>query len=341
MVNTKPAPELMRQLYETMLKVQDLAPWEKMEESDMFGIQHPVTGQQGFVSVLGMAGEHFAINLYPDVNALYKLFDFVNSVTQPDTMDLIAIPQLQASLEDRNTSTKEDIAETRALGFKFRGRKFWLQFRAYAPGLFPWYLEAAEAEFLLVALEQLLEVAPRFTEDLFYPKGKNDETFFFRVPRQDNNTLIWEDQYIKVPPPKPEAKAPKIPLQTPFLKTVKALPRSKRRIELDVFSVRKPVQDGKERPYFPQVFMMVDHETGKILTTELLEPFPTLDAAYAKVPDLVITSLARQGLKPLEIGVARPFLHDLVQPIAKAAGFKVVLLVAVPTIQMLKMTMPF
>ncbi len=38
-----------------------LAPWQWMTEVDLFGIEHPVTGELGFVSVMGQLGEHLAI----------------------------------------------------------------------------------------------------------------------------------------------------------------------------------------------------------------------------------------------------------------------------------------
>ncbi|MCC6568662.1 MAG: hypothetical protein IT315_05445, partial [Anaerolineales bacterium] len=48
-----PSLEEWRKLYDLMAQLKDLAPWEWMEEDDIFGIQMPETGELGFISVMG------------------------------------------------------------------------------------------------------------------------------------------------------------------------------------------------------------------------------------------------------------------------------------------------
>ena len=53
-----------RRLYEAAVLVKELSPWQWMTETDIFGVQDPETEEIGFVSVLGLLGEHFGVSLY-------------------------------------------------------------------------------------------------------------------------------------------------------------------------------------------------------------------------------------------------------------------------------------
>jgi hypothetical protein len=53
-----------RPLYDLMARVKELAPWHYLEEDDLFGVIDPDTGEPNFVSVMGAAGEHFAVAVY-------------------------------------------------------------------------------------------------------------------------------------------------------------------------------------------------------------------------------------------------------------------------------------
>ncbi len=59
-----PSTDEAHQLYSAAVRVKELAPWKWMDESELFGVQSPETGELGFVSIMGMAGEHFAVAVY-------------------------------------------------------------------------------------------------------------------------------------------------------------------------------------------------------------------------------------------------------------------------------------
>jgi hypothetical protein len=60
--NILAATEDCNALFALMNRVRDLTPWEWMEETEPFGVQHPATGEIGFVSVMGNGGEYYAIS---------------------------------------------------------------------------------------------------------------------------------------------------------------------------------------------------------------------------------------------------------------------------------------
>ena len=205
MAENSPSLEEWRRLYEASVAVKALAPWEWMTEDIIFGVQSPDTDQIGFVSVMGMLGEHFAIAVYLGAKGLYG-FWAVEAEAEGDYPEhILEIPQLQASWEDRNTLRPEDRAIIKELGLKFRGRNEWPMFRSYRPGYAPWFLEAEEARFLADVLEQALDVIERLDKDQTLLELEDEESYLVRVPHRQGSSVVWEDRTVRVPPPDPAA----------------------------------------------------------------------------------------------------------------------------------------
>ena len=47
-----------RRLYESATRIKEISPWGWMTESDVFAIRSPESGELGFVSVMGLLGDH-------------------------------------------------------------------------------------------------------------------------------------------------------------------------------------------------------------------------------------------------------------------------------------------
>src|SRR5438270_9628452 len=156
--------DLWRGLYELASRVRAVAPWKWMEEIDIFGVEMPEDPGPLFVSVMGAIEEHYAVALYPGVEALTALWALHhNEHASPE--QVLEIPQVQLSFENREFLEPEDLRIIKQLGLKFRGKNAWPRFRSYRPGFAPWFLDKNEAAMLHVALQQLLDVAPRLQAD--------------------------------------------------------------------------------------------------------------------------------------------------------------------------------
>src|SRR5215218_316596 len=196
---TKPDIQGWRRLYEAAVRVKEISPWEWMTEADVFGVQNPESGELGFVSVMGMLGEHYAVSLYLGSEGIHGFLDLQEMGPFADPGALIQIPQIQASFENREELDKRDREVIEELGLKFRGRNAWPMFRSYRPSLFPWFLEAGEIRFLSYALEQLADVAPRFREDSSLLEPSGGTSYLLRVPRQEEGGRLWEGASTVVP----------------------------------------------------------------------------------------------------------------------------------------------
>ncbi|MGC9333966.1 MAG: DUF7309 domain-containing protein [Anaerolineae bacterium] len=301
MAESSPTLNEWRKLYQAAIRIKEIAPWEWMTETEIFGVQDPESGEIGFVSVMGMLGEHLSLAVYRGARGLYGFWNFEQIADSAPPEAFLEIPHLQASFEDRNELTDKDRAVIKELGLKFRGRQEWPLFRSYRPGYLPWYLEAAEARFLTYALEQAVEVVLRFEEDPTLLEPADEESYLVRVPQEVNGNLVWEDEVVRVPPPEPEPIPIIIDVQA--FERVRQLPRGEHALEMDLFLFPAPIREKGARPYFPYLLLVVENQSGLILGNELLTPEPGLAEMWGSVPMKVVHQLARMKVLPQAIKV--------------------------------------
>lgn len=327
MAEKNPTFEEWRRLYAAAGRVKEMAPWDWIMEDDVFGVRYPESEEIGFVSVMGAAGEHFAIAFYPTPRALYDFLE-LEEQGQLGLLDDVApdrvleIPQLQASFEDREQLDKEDREVIKKLNLKFRGANNWPQFRSYAPGMFPWFLTSSEARLLTAALEQLLDVAPRVREDENILRGENDDDFLVRVPRKENANVVWEDKIVRIPEPEKKTPAP-APLDPQLLEALKRLPKTALAIEMELTMLPMPVRERKERPFFPYLLLITDSQKGLVLGTDMLQPLPSLEAMRAGIPLKLAGTLSQLGAAPRLITVRTEMTAALLAPLAAELGIQV------------------
>lgn len=324
--NTFNAPSLeeARRLYQVAIRVKELAPWTWMDESEIFGVQNPETGELGFVSIMGMAEEHFAVTVYQGAEGLYGFWDLESGEVMANPQRLLEIPQVQVSFENREQLDKQDRDMIKKLGLKFRGAHAWPLFRSYRAGFLPWFVTAEEARFLTHALDQTLDVAPRVKDnpDLLYVEDDDDdESYLVRVPRQQGDRLDWEDQIMRVPPPEPE-RVPVV-LDIEVIGQLKQLPQRNLELEVDLLSMPTPVGEKGERPFLPYLLLLADARSGMIVGFDMMKVEDSLAGMHGQVPMKLAHWLAQASVVPREIRVRSELLFELLNPLAKTLNIKV------------------
>ena len=122
--------ESWRRLYAAAERIRRLAPWQWMEETDVFGVQFPGTDEIGYVSVMGNIEEHFAVTVYLGDETLNKFWDIQNAPqTEESAERVLEMSQLMVSFEDRERIEKQDRGIIKQLGLKYRGRNAWPLFK--------------------------------------------------------------------------------------------------------------------------------------------------------------------------------------------------------------------
>jgi hypothetical protein len=307
----KPSTEEWEKLYGLMGKIKELSPWDYLEEQDVFALEDPQTGEIGFVSVMGAAGEHYSVTIYRGEDGLRRFLDFRDNYLEDDDLvfqKLIEIPQLQASFEDRDYLCDEDRKILKKLGLTFRGKSAWPQFRKYEPGFVPWFINAAEAQFLINALEQTIDVALRVKDEscILHPDDRSGYLLRRRTPEQSG--ALWQDFIWH------ETK--RAPERTGFFSDMTAferirhLPRKEISIEMDLFMTPHAVREKGKKPYYPYILMLLETEKGMIIGHDLIPPLPDLSALWRKMPSTIARKLVNLSFLPAQVYVSSEKLYQ-------------------------------
>jgi hypothetical protein len=314
-------------LLESAIRIKQMAPWEWMNEDDVFGVRDPETGEIGFVSVMGALGQHVAVAVYLGAAALATFLSLQHA--PPDILDeypelLLEIHQLQVSFEDRDELEDWDRQLLRNLNLKFRGRKSRPRFQSFCPGFMPWRLEPEEIRFLTLALEQLEQVALRVQEDRSFLLGKEPGMSLIRACHaREGKAGEWEDRYERISPP----PFPSVPL-TGDPRHIQKLKRSASQgaiMELDLFMFPGRIGEKGQRPQVGYVLLALHAQSNMVFGAEVLNVSESIEHVLGRILGWILSRLAYSGLCPKEIHVQSLRLVDFLQPALKELGTKIVL----------------
>ena len=276
MAHQEPDRATWEALYAAAARFFALKPWRWMLDSDVFGVKNPANGEIGWCCIMGAAEEHYALAVYLGTEGLEVLKQIGLREVPTDPFSVLMMQKcLMASFEDRELMEAPDLETIRVLGLNFRARNTWPQFRSYLPGYAPWTLTQDEALFLTLALDQACEVSQQYRarpEELGTQNALNNyETFLVRVPVSAAEHLEWKDA-TESPPP---FEAPLIlPSPADVKRAQKLAAKTKRArsvVDMDYFSLPSAIMgEGDERPWYPQVVLCVDDESGMVLHFDML-----------------------------------------------------------------------
>ncbi|MCM8774381.1 MAG: hypothetical protein NC820_06585 [Candidatus Omnitrophica bacterium] len=317
--NREMAPTLQewKVLYEEALHFKQIAPWNWMWDTDIFGVQNPSDGEISYCCILGRNGEFFGLAVYLGTEGLECYLKTSEGRIDAEGNDILHLKRcLLVSFGDRSYLQKPDLEIIRNLGLKFRGRFSWPLFRSYRPGYFPWYLTKAEVVFLTLCLEQTREVALRFKEDCRLLESPDGKSYLIRI--RDEN-LKWQDSWYE---PKPLTKIVMM-AKTIDLARINNIVRSSKRLrqvwEVDFFYAPAYIAEKGKRPYFPIVFLFVDNYSFFILNTYISSP----EKYRIEFHEQLLKTFENTKIIPEEIWVRKEELRVYLEPIAEKLGFKV------------------
>ena len=357
---------IWKNLYDAALAFRDIAPWEWMSDSDVFGVQNPEDGEIGYCCVLGELGEVLGLVVYLGTEGLEQHRDIQSGKLHADSPEFIYRQHcLTAWFSDRSELDKTDLKVIKQLGLKFHGNKAWLQFRSFKPGYYPWHLTESEARFLSLCLEQTREVALCLQKDPDWLSAPNKNHYLVRVPvdapaqsgKADENFPItqsavsdsstgqqllfklfnephgwrWKNEWLK-PAPLIRAKVLPCSIDEVRLQRIKNNTQAQHVIwEVDAFYTPHPV-DGDNRPFFPYTYLCADHESGFLFDSVLAEPSmwqPEFCNAFLK-------SIETNKFLPKTLWVRKEELRELLEPVANRLRIEVRLTKKLPAIDRAK-----
>ena len=321
-----------KQLYDLATQVKRLAPWQWMEETDVFGIANSETDELGFVSIMGNIGEYEAVAVYLGAEGLYDFIDF-QADASATPQGLIEIRHIQVEFSDREYVEKEDRDLIKRLNLKFRGPRAWPIFRSYRPGYMPWFVTRDEALMLIQALSQVLDVATSVRDDPnpIRPVGRVDPGGrWVRAARREGTDLVWEDQVWKIERPKRESL--KITFDNDLLERLKRIALSDLDLEVDLILTPGRIGERGQRPLALYVFMVCESNRGSILGAEPLTAKKYLPEMNATIPNALLTVLLQNQIIPKRLLVRSEFLRGLLRTLTQSLNIELRLADELPSI---------
>jgi len=314
-----PSIQEWKDLYEATIQFKKTKCWNWMWDTDLFGVQNPVTGEIGYCCVMGGAGEHFALAVYQGSEGLNGYLALQSGENYPSLEDILSLQKLlMASFEDRNILQKEDIQLIKKFDLKFSGSNSWPLFRSYRPGCYPWYLTGEEARYLTLCLWQAIDVSLRFKDDSEMLTPPTENHYLIRVPKKDETSLSWRDEWIE-PLPLKKAEIIVEPIDADRLEEIKdRIPNGQGVWEIDFFYYPTPVKEKGERPFYPYITLWVEHHSGFILSQYLAKPAECI----SEFPGQFLKLAENYKTLPQEILVKKEETFNLLEPITSELGIK-------------------
>lgn len=322
------------QLYDLADELYRLAPWQWMYEDQLIGLRHPHTGELAQISIMGVSGEHLCLALYLGEAALHR-FNLIHAglpggdeLPQEDNLALILESrQLQVSFDGREQLSKAELAEIKKLGRKYRGVNY-PKFSSFHPGRCPMRIDEAEAEWLLHALTQVLEVAPAIRAGHTSPQRRGEHgpeslTREFHDGAWRTTWLPIDSRLYEFPTPAPDAALAAKVAQHP----------TRLHVECQ-FQIIPQSIGTRASAVYPYAVLSVDSESGFVFGMELASvEKQSHEALLASVPDHFLRMWDRNQIYPASLHVSTLATQAMLEKTAASLSIPLVLEDDLPALQ--------
>jgi hypothetical protein len=309
-----PTSEEWRELYRAAMMFREFGPWQWMDDSHVFGIKDPESGEIGYCCVIGALEELLGLLVYGGSEGLSVLEGIRSGRLASENEDLHAIQRcLSFTFEDREMLDKRDLGVIKTLGLKFRGRQAWPLFRSHIPGFAPWFVSGSEARFLGLALRQTMGVAERLREApaLLKPPVKGR---YLVLSGEKKGEDVWHDEWVE---PAPYEKR-KVTASVDELRLARIKTGSQRvedSWEVDFFFAPFVVTEG-ERPSYPYAAFYAVHKAGYVLNFTLAQ-YVDFEGEFTSG---FLDFLEKTKVLPKAIMVKKDAVYDFFKPVAEKLG---------------------
>ena len=301
-------------LHDAFRRYCEAEPWEFLDNEDLLVVQDPAGRYQGYCVVLGDGDMVYGLGVYlGDVG----LSNYLSTISEEDEADGQAMLERQLSLSamlaDREELEPEERKIIRDLGLRYRGRGRWPMFRSARPGYWPWFVNADEARFLAIALDNVRDVAERMARgELELYDGQSQGLVLARVPDGSG----WKDEWRRVVSPV-LPKADNSVDEERLRLIQESTSAGSAAWEVTMSYIPALLRHGRgDRPYMPTLVMVVDHDSELVLACRVLGETPS--AAERQEP--VLELLTDQDSLPELLVCDGNGVAKMLAPIAAALG---------------------
>lgn len=295
------------ELYELAFAFRSAKPWASLYEDELFAIPLP-NGETGYCSVMGSAGQHLALAVYPGELGLQSFQLMQKAESSIDQLllnqlkmqeDMLSQLCIQCSLENKDMLLPQELSSARDYAarhnIKFRGNHSFPQFVKYLPASTP---TPVTSEDDIHTLCDALRAALAVNEKLLSAKSDRDLLGFsygFAAARslpvltQGPDGFNWSTGML--PDVIPQTY-PRPVLQDEILLTrLKKAKKQNTTWVCDVVMSPQPVQEEENcTPVFPYMLLAADKESGTAL-------MPAMVLDYEQESETMLHGLGEQMLE--------------------------------------------
>lgn len=310
--------EQEKQLFSLAKKLYEERFWNDYWDTDLIAIQLENQKEPIVISILGKSEQNYGFLFYRNSKELSYFFDRMKRADLQEFRTPMEMLQSQKCLaleyENRLDLDKEAYQRIKSSGIPFRGKKAWPVFIDYRPGYYPYPIEKADERMMIDVMEKLLETAKAFRKKLtFYETERRNHEILLRTYHKDgshedgvlNLSELIEDSVAHV-----EEEAPV--LVTKFeMKRVASQKFGSSIWELDIDFVETPIRPPEGgRPYFPNILLVVNSETGQIICSEFIKPGDT-ESIQRLLIQLILSENGRPATVVIDAHRHSQIAHDL------------------------------
>ena len=298
-------------LFEVADELKKLKPWEYFENDEIIALQ--IEGMTYFVSVMGAGGQEFGLMMYDEEEGYASLEAILSGKPLPEDFSY-GMRALTVNYVDRDELDKHDYELTKECGFSFRGKKNWITFRTYDPGLAPDIPQFVDVELMKAIIFAMMNVTDMRRNGWHYPPIMLNQFPAFRV---EEDGAIERVGILTVE--KKNNQPIEVEINDIEMAQVKKKPKSSQQLEFDLFYMPYPVSENGERPMYPVLYMVADRGIQQIVGQDMI-PFPKT----THMQQSVFWSLLKElPMKPAKFYVTKEMKQAL-QPVAKLVGVELV-----------------
>ncbi|MDD2574480.1 MAG: hypothetical protein WCS98_06625 [Bacillota bacterium] len=317
--DNKPTDEQLEELFQAASDFKKGQPWKELYDTDLLCVENPKDKTMGYCSVMGRAGEHYALGVYLGNEGIFgfnQLLEYADTI--PTHQVLHYQNCIMCSFEDRSQLSNKDRRQIKALGLSFRGRNAWPMFRRFEPGYHPWYVNKDECAFLTHALRQTLYVITNEMTDEVKRDMEQGKTIL-RYSEEINDKLEWYSKEFQLAIPEVTYSPVIINDDMLIHKIKRAGNMANVTLQADICYMTSAVQENRnERPYYPRIYILIEKETGMVMDFEMYESInDDADVMLNRLIDMFLEN----GI-PKEIQIKGRAMEAILGDFCKKAGIK-------------------
>lgn len=306
-----------RRLFSLGLDFKELKPWEWMDESMMFGVVQPESGEIGYCVVLGKNHPVQGIAVFKGNKGLHQ---YLHQWKKDQTV--VPADCLLLSFADLDKFWKEEKELFEWLEMEVEGQ--YPLIRDYETGMESWPLEQEEtARLMMFAIEQSISMAIRFKKEriLSSPSDPENLRILMRTPFRKGAMLLWKDQWKEIKDEYEEGSAA-IANKLYLRSNCESLPvQANKKWIVEVFPFPEMKRPPDQRPYYPYALVVGNQEDESFIGEFMFKPAELREQLQIRVKDLLVF----EGYKPVQFEIVGEESVQFLSEITKELGIKSVL----------------